>query len=136
MVHNSSFSYLIIQRIMRLTLLNFHKLIYTTALTAVLSSISVSAQKNSGPVQVTLQNNTQYDLCLYVDSQNNIACGPASANGGMCVTTVESGKHVLIVATVGGSVSVSTDPIDLNTGDTKIITASTGSDGQLKLSVN
>jgi hypothetical protein len=112
------------------------KAILLFALTAVLSSFSSSAQKNSGPVQVTLQNNTQYDLCLYVDNQNNIACGPASANGGTCVTTVESGTHVFIVATVDGNISASTDPVDLNTGDTKIITATTGSDGQLKLSVN
>ncbi len=104
-----------------------------------LSSVSGSAQKNLPPAQVTLQNNTQYDLCLYVDDGNNIACGPASGNGGMCVTSVESGRHAFIVATaggVGGKISASTDPVDLNAGDTKIITAAIGSDGQLTLSVN
>jgi len=101
-----------------------------------LSSVSGNAQKNSGPVQVTLQNNTQYDLCLYADNENNPVCGPASGNGGICVSTVESGRHVFIVGTLGGKISASTDPVDLNAGDSKIITVGTGSDGQLSLNVN
>ncbi|MFZ1080348.1 MAG: hypothetical protein WAO19_00310 [Candidatus Kryptoniota bacterium] len=104
--------------------------------TVTLSSISGNAQKNSGPAQVTLQNNTQYDLCLYVDNENNLACGPASGSGGICVASVESGSHVFIVATVGGKISASTDPVDLNSGDSKIITVAIGNDGQLMLSIN
>ena len=100
-----------------------------------LCSISGKAQKNSDQAQVTLQNNTQYDLCLYLDNGNNLACGPASANGGMCIASVESGRHVFIVATVDGKMSTSTDPLDLNSGDTKIVTAAIGSDGQVNLNV-
>ena len=100
-----------------------------------LGSISGKAQKNSDPAQVTLQNNTQYDLCLYLDNGSNLVCGPASGNGGMCVTSVESGRHVLIVATVDGKMSTSTDPVDINSGDTKIVTAAIGSDGVINLTV-
>ncbi|HEY9164601.1 MAG TPA: hypothetical protein VIS48_00405 [Candidatus Kryptonia bacterium] len=101
-----------------------------------LSSISGNAQINSDLAQVTLQNNTQYDLCLYVDNKNNLVCGPASGNGGFCVSNVEPGSHVLIVATVDGTISASTDPVNLNQGDSKIVTATIGSDSQLKVSVN
>ncbi len=100
-----------------------------------LSFISGKAQINMDQVQVTLQNNTQYDLCLYVDDANNLACGPASANGGMCVASVESGSHVFIVATVDGGMSTSSDPVDLKPGDTKIVTAAMGSDGKISLNV-
>jgi len=100
-----------------------------------LFSISGKAQKNSDPVQVTLQNNTQYDLCLFLDNGNNLVCGPAPANGGVCVASVESGTHVLIVATVDGNISTSTNPVDINPGDTKIVTAATGNDGKIHLSV-
>jgi len=102
----------------------------------VLSPISGNAQKNSDQAQATLQNNTQYDLCLYVDNENNLACGPASGDGGFCVTSIESGRHVFIVATVDGKISASTDPVDVNPSDSKTITASTGTDGQLKLRVD
>lgn len=101
-----------------------------------LGSISGNAQKNSDPAQITLQNNTQYDLCLYLDNGNNLVCGPASGNGGICVTSVESGRHVFIVATVDGKMSTSTNPVDINSGDTKIVTAAIGSDGQLNLNVH
>ncbi len=105
---------------------------------AVLALISISgkAQKNLDQVQLTFQNNTQYDLCLYVDDVNNLACGPAPGNGGMCVANIESGRHVFIVATVDGKMSTSTDPVDLNPGDTKIVTAAIGSDGQISLNVH
>jgi len=105
-------------------------------LIVVLSSFSGNAHKNSDQAQITFQNNTQYDLCLYLDSSDNLACGPASGNGGFCVSSVESGRHVFIVATVEGKFSTSTDPVDLNSGDSKTITAAIGSDGQIKLSVN
>ena len=104
--------------------------------TVALSSFCGNAHKNSDQAQVMLQNNTQYDFCLYLDNLNNLVCGPASGNGGFCVTSVESGRHVFIVATIDGKMPASTDPVDLNPGDTKIITAAIGSDGQLKLSVN
>jgi len=98
-------------------------------------SISGMANKCADQAQVTLQNNTQYDLCLYVDNLNNLACGPAPTSGGTCVANVESGNHVLIVATVDGKESASTDAISLSAGDTKIVSASAGDDGRISLSV-
>lgn len=101
-----------------------------------LGSISGKGQKNADPAQITLQNNTQYDLCLYLDNLNNLVCGPASGDGGICVTSVESGRHVFIVATVDGKMATSTNPVDINSGDTKIVTAAIGSDGQVNLNVH
>ena len=98
-------------------------------LIVVLSSFSGNTHKNSDQAQITFQNNTQYDLCLFLDNGNNLVCGPAPANGGVCVASVESGTHVLIVATVDGNISTSTNPVDINPGDTKIVTAATGNDG-------
>jgi len=102
---------------------------------AALGSFSGKPQKDSDPAQVTLQNYTRYDLCLYLDKGDNLVCGPALANGGFCVTSVESGSHVFIVATADGKMSTSTDPVDVNSGDTKIVSAAMGTDGQINLSV-
>jgi hypothetical protein len=95
---------------------------------AALFMLGFGASMAQASAQITLQNNTKYQLSLYID--NNFGCGPALPRG-FCTSSVTAGPH-LLEARKGEEVVQKEEAVNIGEGTSPVWTVTIEDDSPLE----